>query len=333
MYRDARMQSLRSHFYYHLMKRQLAKSRRVNLPIDVIRANGEKSGRKLGRLLKEVDVEGETIEGLKAEWIRPKAAKSSSLMLYLHGGAYIFGSIATHRRLAAALAIEAGASALIVEYRRAPEDPFPAAVDDALRCYLALRARHPQASIAVAGDSAGGGLAVALCLRLRDGGFDAPAALALLSPWADLTLGNMTHETKAALDPFFPDRSILRGAAAAYAGRHDLRDPSISPQLADLSRLPPTLIHVGSLEALLDDAIVLNDRMSAAGTSVELEVFNGMWHVWQAFAGMFPEADQSVARLGAFLGKHLAEAALTKPMIPRAPLKATDQESSGLQSH
>ncbi len=301
------MQSLRSRLFYHLMRRQLAKSRQVNLSIEAIRAGGEKSSGKLGKLPKDIEVESTTIEGLKAEWLRPSEPRNSALLLYLHGGAYVSGSIVTHRRLAAKLGVAARASTLILDYRLAPENPFPAAVDDALRCYLALRASHPSATIAIAGDSAGGGLAVALCLRLRDGGFEPPAALALLSPWTDLTLGNKTHETRAAVDPFFPDRSILRGAAAVYAGRHSLNDPGISPQFADLSRLPPTLIHVGSLEALLDDALILKERMSEGGTAVELDVFNGMWHVWQAFAGLFPEADQSVAQLGAFVGGHLTK--------------------------
>ena len=299
------MQSLRSRFYYHLMRWQLAKSRPINLSIEAIRASGEKSSGKLGKLPKGIQVERTTIEGLEAEWLRPSDCRDSALLLYLHGGAYVSGSIVTHRRLAAKLAASARTSTLILGYRLAPENPFPAAVDDALQCYLALRASHPGASIAIAGDSAGGGLAVALCLRLRDGGFETPAALALLSPWTDLTLGNKTHETKAAVDPFFPDRSILRGAAAAYAGQHDLSDPGISPQFADLSRLPPTLIHVGSLEALLDDALILQARMSAAGTPVDLEAFDGMWHVWQAFAGLFPEADRSVTGIGVFLGRHL----------------------------
>jgi monoterpene epsilon-lactone hydrolase len=287
------------------MRRQLAQSRQANLSIAAIRAGGEESSGKLGKMPKGVETEKTMIQGLKAEWLRPIEPRKSAVLLYLHGGAYVSGSIITHRRLAAKLAVAARTSTLIVEYRLAPEDPFPAAVEDALQCYLALRCGHPDTSIAIAGDSAGGGLALALCLRLRDGGFDSPAALALLSPWTDLTLSNKTHETNAAVDPFFPERSILRGAAAVYAGRYDLKDPGISPQFADLRRLPPTLIHVGSLETLLDDSCVLRERMSADGTPVTLEVYNGMWHVWQAFAGLFPEADRSVAKLGAFVGGHL----------------------------
>jgi len=300
------MQSIRSLVFYHLLRRQLTKSRRLNQTIDSIRANGDRSSGKLGKMPKGVVTDTVTIQGLRAEWLRPTDCRKSAIVLYLHGGAYVTGSILTHRRLAAKLAVAASASTLILDYRRAPEDPYPAAVDDALKCYLALRTSQPTARIALAGDSAGGGLALALSLRLRDEGLDPPVAMALLSPWTDLTLSNETHLTRAEVDPFFPDKSGLRGAAALYAGSHDVKDPYISPQFANLAGLAPTLIHVGSLETLLDDSRVLARRMSEHGTPVTIKSFDDMWHVWQAFAGLFPEADQSVKEIGMFLQEYLS---------------------------
>ncbi len=302
------MQSIRSLVFYHLLRRQLSKSRRLNPSIASIRAHGDRSS---GKMPKGVETEAVTIQGLRAEWLRPMDCRPSAILLYLHGGGYVTGSILTHRRLAAKLAVTARAATLILDYRRAPEDPYPAAVEDALRCYLALRADRPDARMAVAGDSAGGGLALALGLRLRDAGLEPPVAMALLSPWTDLTLSNKTHQTHAAVDPFFPDKSGLHGAAALYAGSHDLKDPCISPQFANLAGLAPTLIHVGGLEALLDDSRILARRMAEDGTSVSIKAFDDMWHVWQAFAGLFPEADQSVKEIGAFLGRHLSGCADT----------------------
>ncbi len=301
------MQSIRSLVFYHLLRRQLRTSRRLNQTIASIRASGESSSGKLGKMPKGVESHAVTIQGLRAEWLLPMDRRESAIVLYLHGGAYITGSIVTHRRLAAKLAVAASASTLILDYKLAPENPYPAAVDDALKCYVALRTSQPNARIAVAGDSAGGGLALALCLRLRDEGLDPPVAMALLSPWTDLTLSNETHLTRAAVDPFFPDKSGLHGAAALYAGSNDLKDPYISPQFANLAGLAPTLIHVGSLEALLDDSRVLARRMAEHGTQVTIKTFTDMWHVWQAFAGLFPEASQSVKELGAFLDRHLSQ--------------------------
>jgi len=300
------MQSLRSIFFYHFLKRQLAKSRNLKLTIESIRADRERATGKLGKLPKNLESSQVIIDGLQAEWLLPNNYQKSAILLYLHGGAYVTGSILTHRRLAAHLAVAAGAAALIVNYRLAPEDPFPAALDDAMKCYLTLRASHPEAKVAIAGDSAGGGLSLALCLRLRDEGMQQPDAMALLSPWTDLTLSNETHKSLAKVDPFFPDQSGLRGAAGLYAGANDSRDPYISPQFADLAGLPPTLIHVGSREALLDDSLILADKLLGCGVPVTIKTYKDMWHVWQAFVGLFPEAGQSVNEIGEFLSKHLA---------------------------
>jgi acetyl esterase/lipase len=171
--------------------------------------------------------------------------------------------------------------------------------------YCELLKSHPGRPIAVTGDSAGGGLSVALALRIRDAGVNPPVALALLSPWTDLTLSNATHIALAKVDPFFPNKEPLTKAAQAYAMGQDLSNPFISPQNARFANFPPTLIHVGALEALLDDSRVLAQKISAEGASGKLKVFPGMWHVWQVFGGLFKEADQSLYELGEFLKARL----------------------------
>ena len=250
---------------------------------------------------KGVQVQTADLGGCSGEWLRPAGAAAGSVILYLHGGAYITGSCHTHRGLAGHLATAAGLDCFLLDYRLAPEHPFPAAVDDAHAAYLALHHQDPARSVVLAGDSAGGGLALALALRLRDTGHPAPGAMALLSPWTDLTLSLPTHQSKAAVDPFFPDTSTLAMAAQLYAGTQDLAQPLASPHFAALHGLPRTLIHVGEHEALLGDAHALAANMQAAGSPVQLQEFEGMWHVWQIFAGRFAEADASVKALGAFL--------------------------------
>jgi monoterpene epsilon-lactone hydrolase len=295
------MATLKSRFFYHLMRYALAKGRKRKPSIAEIRASADAGNERLFKMPVAVQTESIKIAGVNGEWIRPDQRDAIGVLLYLHGGAYVSGSIRSHRRLAAKLALASGMQTLIIDYRLAPEHPFPAALEDAQRVYGALLDQLPGVSIAIAGDSAGGGLAVALALRLRDSGLRAPSALALLCPWTDLTLANETYDTRGAVDPFFPDRSALQGAVTAYVGGSNPRNPFISPQHANLAGLPPVLIQVGDLEALLDDSRILAKRLAEDGTSVNLKVYPKMWHVWQAFAGLFREADEAVAELGAFL--------------------------------
>jgi len=303
------MRSLRSRIWYHLLRRKLAQQRALNLPLAEARALSDKNSARLFRIPAGISTESARIQGRDGEWLRPDGPCTAGLLLYLHGGAYVQGSVTTHRGLAARLALAARTPAFIVNYRLAPEHPFPAGLDDAAAVYRALQLSQPGKPIAIVGDSAGGGLTVATALRIRDQGGAAPAALALLSPWTDLTLGNATHQSKAAVDPFFPDSTALGLAAKAYASAHDLRLPLISPQFADLGGLPPTLIHVGDDEALLDDSRILAEKMIAQGTAAQIEVYPHMWHVWQALCGRFPEANHSVCAIGAFLKSHLEQAA------------------------
>ena len=295
------MPSLKSRFFYYAVKHQLRKFALRGGSLEQVRAARDKSSKRMFPAPPGVSVQPAQLGGCPGEWLRPTGASADTVLLYLHGGAYITGSCHTHRGLAGHLAQSAGLDCFLLDYRLAPEHPFPAAVEDAQAAYLALHKQDPARTIVLAGDSAGGGLALALALRLRDAGHAAPGAMALLSPWTDLTLSLPTHQSKAAKDPFFPDSTTLSMAAQLYAASSDLTQPLVSPHFAALHDLPPTLIHVGEHEALLGDAQALAAKLQAAGTSVQLQEFQGMWHVWQIFAGRFAEADASVKQLGAFL--------------------------------
>ena len=251
----------------------------------------------------EVKIERVTAPVAPAEWLRPPSAEAGRVVLYLHGGGYVIGSPRSHRHLAAAIAGAAGASAVVLDYRRAPEDPFPAAVDDAVACYrwLLEQGTSPE-RIVIAGDSAGGGLTVATLVALRDAGVRLPAGAVCISPWTDLTFSGDSYRTKAAVDPIVARPGIDR-MAHAYLGATDPRTPLASPLFADLRGLPPLLIHVGSDEVLLDDAVQLAGRVKAAGVAATLEVWERMIHVWHWFLPMLDEAEQAIRSIGDFCRK------------------------------
>ena len=248
----------------------------------------------------EVKVERVTAPVAPAEWLRPPSAEAGRVVLYLHGGGYVIGSPRSHRHLAAAIAGAAGASALSLDYRRAPEDPFPAAVDDAVACYRWLLEQGiAPGRIVIAGDSAGGGLTVATLVALKDTRVPLPAGGVCISPWVDLTFSGASYEAKAAADPVVR-RPGIDEMARAYLGKTDPRTPLASPVFADLRGLPPLLIHVGSDEVLLDDAVQLAERAKAAGVSATLEVWDRMIHVWHWFLPMLEEADSAIQGIGRF---------------------------------
>ena len=224
-------------------------------------------------------------------------ADTSRAVLYLHGGGYTTGSARTHGGLATHLAAAAGAPAYLLDYRLAPEHPYPAALDDALAAYEDLLASGIDPDrIAIAGDSAGGGLAVALALRVRDSGRRLPAALALISPWIDLTLVNVRADRH---DPFLR-RSWLVRCARAYAGR-DTDQPYVSPIRSDLRGLPPMLIHATSSEILLSDIERFAERARAAGVAVCYRQLEESWHDAHLHAGLVSAATAAVAEAGTFL--------------------------------
>jgi epsilon-lactone hydrolase len=239
--------------------------------------------------------------GVAAEWVVTPEARADRVVLYLHGGGYCIGSINTHRDLASRLSRAAQARVLVLDYRLAPEHPFPAAVDDATSAYRWLLAGGtPARHTVIAGDSAGGGLTVATLVALRDAAQPLPAAGVCLSPWVDLEGIGESMTTKAAVDPLV-DRERLRKLAAYYLGAHNPRTPLAAPLYADLSGLPPLLIQVGTAETLLDDSTRLAERARKAGVDVTLEPWEDMIHVWQAFAAILPEGQRAIERIGEFV--------------------------------
>ncbi len=246
-----------------------------------------------------------TIAGRPALWLSPAAAPEDRVLLWFHGGAYVMGSPTTHRQLVSHIAAAAGVRALLPDYRLAPEQPFPAAVTDAVAAYRALLdGGLPAGQIAVGGDSAGGGLTMAMLVKLRDEGIPLPAVAVLLSPWLDLTGSGESMVTRADADPWFrPDDMPV--IAAFYCKPGERTDPRVSPLFADLAGLPPVLIQVGDDEILLSDATRLADSLVAAGGRAELEVWPGMWHVFQIFVRQVPEARDAVARIGARIERAL----------------------------
>ena len=243
--------------------------------------------------------------GVPVEVVTP-AGHGAGTFLYFHGGGYAIGSPVSHRHLVAALAAASRTRAVAPDYRRAPEHPFPGAVDDALSCYRGLLdAGTAPGSIVVGGDSAGGGLTVATLLAVRDAGLPLPAAGVCISPWADLTGEAESYETRADRDPLVFREDIERWGRAYLAGA-DPRTPLASPLHADLSGLPPLLIQVGSEEVLLDDSRGLAERCEGAGVEVTLEVWDDMIHVWHWFGEYLDEAAKAVARIGSFVTGRLA---------------------------
>jgi epsilon-lactone hydrolase len=254
-----------------------------------------------------VRVEEGALGGRPAEWLRPVDGLRGGVVLYLHGGGYCIGSLGTHRGVAGRIALATGATVVTLDYRLAPEDPFPAAIADATAAYEELRGLgHAPEATAIAGDSAGGGLTVATLLALRGAGAPLPAAAACLSPWVDLTQSAPSYATLAAGDPLV-SREGLDTMAAAYLGGASARDPLASPLFADdLGGLPPIRIDVGEREILLDDSVRLAERIVASGGEATLARWAEMIHVFQIFAGALdPEASESVAAIGEFLAGHL----------------------------
>jgi acetyl esterase/lipase len=252
-------------------------------------------------------IERTSVAGVTGEWITPTSAGDGTI-LYLHGGGYALGSCTSHRGLAAQLARAAAARAFLPEYRLAPEHPCPAALEDALAVYRALLQHDviPE-KLAVAGDSAGGGLTLSTLVALRNAGDPLPAAGVCLSPWTDLAGTGDTIQTNAARDIVLQPANIAEFADCYRAGR-PATDPVLSPLFADLRGLPPLLVHVGSDEILLSDSTRLAERARGAGVDTTLRIAEGMWHVWHASAPVVPEGRRAVREVGDFLRARWAPA-------------------------
>jgi len=254
------------------------------------------------------DVKCEPVDagGVKSEWVTAPGADAGRAVLYLHGGGYVIGSINTHRDLAARISRAAKARVLLIDYRLAPEHPFPAAVEDSVAAYRWMLAQGLKpARISVAGDSAGGGLTVATLAAIRDAKLATPGAAVCLSPWVDLEGVGDSMKSKASVDPMVQRDGLLEMAQHYLAGK-DARSPLAAPLYADLAGLPPMLIQVGTAETLLDDSTRIAERARKAGVKVTLEPWENMIHVFQVFAPMLDEGQQAIEKIGEFIRANAA---------------------------
>ena len=244
------------------------------------------------------------VGGVTAEWVSAPGASENKAVLYLHGGGYIIGSTRTHRVPMYHLSKASGARTLVLNFRLAPEHPFPAAVEDSVTAYRWLLSQgiSPK-NIVIGGDSAGGGLTLATLVALRYMGDPLPAAGISHSGWTDLANTGETFVTKAEEDPII-DKEMVENMAAAYLGDRSRTIPLASPYYADLRGLPPLLMQVGGAEVLLDDSIRTAERAREAGVDVTFKLWEGMPHVWQVFASFLPEAQQALEECGEFIKKH-----------------------------
>lgn len=282
-----------------LLRSTLQRTFRAGVPV-------ERQRRKLRRMARLVPSPRAMVfapgscGGIAGEWVQVRGQQQATLtILYLHGGGYCTGAPETHRSITGQLAVRCGARVFAADYRLAPEYPFPVAVDDGAAAYLGLLAEGvAPGNIVIAGDSAGGGLSVAVALRLRELGQPLPRALVLFSPWVDLSLGHLPPASRGEVTITLP---WVRQCANAYVGGRDPHHPLASPVWADLQGLPPTLIQAGTDELLLSDSRRLLERCRTAGVPSELQEYPARWHVFQAHAGVLADADRALDEVARFV--------------------------------
>lgn len=289
--------------YRHLLrfKRKRAGLVDWNTSIPALREEIEKSSGFFGRLPKELKKSPLDIDGLYAEWISPLAPKNQRVILYFHGGGYAIGSVAAHRGITAKFVKESGLPALLFDYRLAPEHPFPAALEDSLKAYRRLlEERYLPQEIFFIGDSAGGGLALAALLAIRDRGMPLPGGAVALSPWTDLKNTGESFISNAKLDNLsWPLAQHI--FSSYYTNGQDAINPWISPLYGDLQGLPPLLLFAGGDELLRDDAVRFARKAEAAGVNTTLRVGEGLFHCYPACHPLFPEAREAMKEICAFL--------------------------------
>lgn len=257
---------------------------------------------KIVKFPNHVKMEELNYAGLPCAWFTPDKSSDEVIILYLPGGGYCVGSYKTHAGLTGRMARACGHPILSVTYSKAPENPYPTAIEDALKVYKQL-VEDGYKNIILAGDSAGGGLSLVTTMKLREEGYkQLPIALVLLSPWTDLTGSGDSVVRKKDADPLIDPR-LLNVFAKKYSPDEDFKNPYISPLYGDLSDLPPTLVQVGTEEVLLDDSTRLVKKMKESGVQVEMEIWNGMMHVFQYFAGLVPEANKAVKNIATFINR------------------------------
>lgn len=292
------MPSIRSYFWRAILKI----SSNYNKPLDQLRIKLLRDTQFL-KPPKDVEITTVYADGVSAEWLIPAGATPEKVMIYLHGGGYVMGSPATHRSIVARLAKACGIRALSIDYRLAPEHPFPAALEDSLTAYQWVidQGVSPK-NILIAGDSAGAGLTLATLLSLRDKNEPLPAMALCISPWTDLTLTGSSLATNAKIDPYVSHDLLKLGAH--YVAESEAQLPLISPLYADLKGLPPLLIHAGTDEVLLSDSTRLAEAARNAGVKVTIKIWERMWHDFHLWAPYVPEANQAIEEIREFVKNH-----------------------------
>jgi len=288
-------------FTLRFMKKRQA---RLQMPITTVRRRLKLIERVVPRPPTGTQITAIDANGVEAVRIAVRQARSNRYVLYFHGGGYLVGSELLFRDFTWRIGAAARASVLYFDYRLAPEHPFPAALEDAVKVYRWLAGHLDPRCIAFMGESAGGGLALATLCKLRDEGLALPSAAVAISPWTDLALTGQSLRLNAAADPMM-NVTTLPTAANHYLAGADPRHPYASPLYGDASGLPPTLIHAGSDEILLDDAVRMADKLRAAGNDVEIHVWPRMPHAWHLYARILPEGRDALKLIGTFLQKQL----------------------------
>lgn len=293
------MVSLCARFFVGIMRMMKMKNYG---PLDVEKSRKDLEGQVfLFKTPRRVKVEPVSIDGMPAEWLLPKGCHIDRVIVYLHGGSYNAGSLRTHRGLAARIGINSNSSVLVLDYRLAPENPFPAAIEDVVSVYrwlLEVQGFHSR-NIIISGDSSGGGLALASLLKFKEEDLSLPAAAICLSPWIDLAITGESIKTLAKEEIMNTERE-LKESAEIYAKGQSVKHHLISPLYADLSGLPPLLIQTGTKEILLDDSTRFTQKAVEQGVTVDLDLWDGMFHVFQIFGNLMPESKKALKKIGEF---------------------------------
>ncbi len=290
--------SIRASLINFMLRRTMKKQISAMTDVVAFKEQMEKAGALGAKLPDDLKVESITVGNVPCEWIGPESDRA---IMYLHGGGYVFGGLDSHREIAWRISEASGMRVLNVDYRLAPDNPFPAALEDATECYRWLNEQgYTGDKVAIAGDSAGGGLSLATMMNARSLGMPLPHTAVLLSPWCDLSLSGDSMTTNADADPMLPP-SGLDAWVSAYLGDRDRRAPFASPLFGDMTGLPPMMIIVGSTEVLLSDSTRLAEKVKEAGGEALLDVWPNMPHVFPVFASRVPEGKVAITKIGDFL--------------------------------
>jgi len=292
--------SIQSYVIRYALHVQKWRYRHRHLSLDLHRRLIDQIGQR-AKPYEGVSVVPHNVNGRDAEWLIPPTQVAGSVILYFHGGAYQVGSLRSHRHLVSQIAGASQLKALLIDYRLAPEHPFPAAVEDSFLAYQWLLSQGYQ-KVYVAGDSAGAGLALACMQKIKQASLPMPTAAMLISPWVDLTASHDSINRLANKDPLLNKKALL-ACASQYANTELHADPLVSPIFADLAGFPPLLIQMGALDILLDEGLHLATRAQQAGVEVKVEVWPNMIHVWHMLVGRLPEAQRAIQQMAAFVSR------------------------------